>query len=119
MAMAFGLLIIEVMVELSAGITLIGGKDGLFISRSESALGNAKIVNTPLRIDVRVIQTTDIREQPTLHANKVGKLESGTKLRTAGKTTVNDEVWYQVTRFGGKIGYIPGNTVLKKKPSPN
>jgi hypothetical protein len=114
MAMFIGLLVLEVMIELSAGRSLIGGRDGIFISESKSALSNAEIVNTPMREDVRVIQATDIRELPTLFASKVGKLDHGAELQIVGLTTVNEEIWYQVQRFGGKIGYIPGNSVIKK-----
>ncbi|MBL6931298.1 MAG: SH3 domain-containing protein [Rhodospirillales bacterium] len=113
-AMFVGLFVLELMIELSAGRNLVGGRDGVFISESKFALSSAEVVNTPMRADVRVIQPTDIRELPTLFANRVGKLEFGTEMQAVGMTTVNEEVWYQVQRFGGKIGYVPGNTVIKK-----
>ena len=112
MAMVIGLLVLEVMIEISAGRNLIGGRDGLFISESTFALSNAEVIHTPMKADVRVVQPTDIRELPTTFASKVGKLDFGTELRIEGKTTVDEEVWYRVQRFGGKIGYIPASSVV-------
>lgn len=113
-AMFIGLLVLEVMLEVGPGITLWGGKNGIFISHVENALYQAEIVDTPLSETAQVLLSTDIREQPALFANKVGKIERGTELRLVGMTTVNEEVWYRVQRFGGKIGYIPGNSVFRK-----
>lgn len=108
------LLMLEVMIETIANRTLWGGRNGLFISYAEDALYQAEIVNTELSETAQVIMSVPIREQPALFADKVGKIERGTELRLVGMTTVNEEVWYQVLRFGGKIGYIPGNSVFRK-----
>lgn len=113
-AMFIGLLVLEIMIELSAGVTLMGTRDGLFISRPKSVLGNAKVVHTKERTKLRVVKATDIREIPSLKAARVGKLPVGETFTAIGKTTVDGELWYKVQRFGGKIGYIPGNAVVRR-----
>ena len=110
-AMIIGLFIIETMIELSTGTTLMGGRNGIFISQPHS---DAKTVNTPMNASALIIADTDIRETPSLTARKVGKLEAGIKLSVIGKTTVGKKVWYQVQRFGGKIGYLSADSVRIK-----
>lgn len=110
-AMIIGLFVIEVMIELSTGTTMWGGRNGLFVSRPYA---DAKIVNTPMQGSMRIIRATDIYETPTLQARKVGILKVGTRLRIVGKTTVDKNIWYQVDRFGGKIGYISADAVVIK-----
>jgi|GEM_PF-5392907 len=111
LAMVIGLLVLEVMIEVSAGRNLIGGRNGIFIRYSAST---DKIVDSPMKARVRVIQKSNIYDQPSLQSQKVGKLGVGDKLIIIGKTTVNKkDVWYRTQRFGGKIGYVHGNVVAK------
>ncbi len=114
MALIIGLLVLEIMIELSAGTTLFGGKNGIFISHSRSVLSNAKITHVEMRANGRAIADTDIREQPTVHAGRVGKVAAGDEFRIVGMTRVDEDVWYQVQRFGGKTGYIHGQSVISK-----
>lgn len=114
-AMYVGLLTIEIVLELTAGMTLMGDRNGIFI---REPLHKAKIENSELNADGKVLQTTDIRERPFLSANRVGKLERGMQLRLVGQTMVDDALWYQVQRFGGKIGYVYGNVVFIEKHIP-
>jgi len=111
-AMIIGLLIIETAIEFSTGTTLMGGRTGLFIGSPHS---NSKTLNTPMKTTGRVTKATDIRDTPAFEARKVGILEVGTTLNIVGKTTVDKEVWYQVQRFGGKIGYVNADTLIVKK----
>ena len=111
LAMAIGLFVLEVMIEASTGTNLIGGRNGIFIRYSAST---DKIVNSPMKANVRVLQKSSIYDQASLQAQKVGKLEVGDKLRIIGKTTLNrQDIWYQVQRYGGKTGYVLGNVVAQ------
>ena len=110
-AMIIGLFVIEMMIELSTGRTMLGGRNGIFISQIHI---NATMVNSEMKARVRVITATDIYENPLLSSRKVGVLKVGTKLSITGKTTVGKKVWYQVQRFGGKIGYVIPETVVKQ-----
>lgn len=112
MAMLIGMFIIEMMIELSTGTTLWGGRNGIFISHTYS---NAKIVNTPLQATGKIIATTNIHDGPSFNAGKVGKLAIGKRLRIIGKTTVDKDTWYQIQRFGGKIGYVWGEHITIKQ----
>jgi len=111
LALAIGLFVLEVMIEASTGTNLIGGRNGIFIRYSAST---DKIVNSPMKANVRVLQKSSIYDQASLQAQKVGKLEVGDKLRIIGKTTLNrQDIWYQVQRYGGKTGYVLGNVVAQ------
>lgn len=111
LAMFIGLFIIETMIELSTGTTLMGGRNGIFISPSHP---NAKIDTIAMKARGRIITATDIHDGPFFDTRTVGKLEVGATVRVLGKTTADREVWYQMQRFGGKIGYISANTVAVK-----
>ena len=111
LALAIGLFVLEVMIEASTGTNLIGGRNGIFIRYSAST---DKIVNSPMKANVRVLQKSSIYDQASLQAQKVGKLEVGDKLRIIGKTTLNrQDIWYQVQRYGGKTGYVLGYVVAQ------
>ncbi|MBT4932319.1 MAG: SH3 domain-containing protein [Rhodospirillaceae bacterium] len=110
-AMAIGLFVIEMMIELSTGTTMLGGRNGIFISKTNF---DATMVNSKMKARVRVITATDIYENPVLSSRTVGVLKVGTKLSIIGKTTVGKKVWYQIQRFGGKIGYVIPETVVKQ-----
>ncbi|NQU55918.1 MAG: SH3 domain-containing protein [Rhodospirillales bacterium] len=110
-AMLIGLFVIETMIELTTGTTLIGGRNGIFVSRPHS---NLKTVNTPMKESGRTTRETDIHEFPDLNSMKVGSIKVDTSLRIIGKTTVGKEAWYQLQRFGGKIGYVYAGDVKIK-----
>ncbi len=111
MAMFIGLFIIETMIELSTRTTLLGGRNGIFISPLHP---NAKIDTIAMKASGQIIEATDIHDGPFFDTRKVGTLEIGATVRVLGKTTADREVWYQMQRFGGKIGYISANTMTVK-----
>lgn len=115
LAMFIGLFVLEVILETTAGISLMGGRNGIFIREPEH---KATIVHSDLNADGKVLQATDIRDQPSMTANRVGKLERGVQLRLIGKTLVDEAPWYRVERFGGKIGFVDGKTIFIEKHIP-
>jgi hypothetical protein len=107
-AMIIGLFVIEVMIELTTGTTLMGGRDGIFISRPNV---DTTTLNTPMEARGRTIRDTNIHEFPFPQSSKVGKIMNDTNLRIIAKTSVGKVDWYQMLRFGGKVGYVPASDV--------
>ncbi|MHA1598961.1 MAG: SH3 domain-containing protein [Alphaproteobacteria bacterium] len=113
--LVFGVMALEAMLEFGFSTSLLGASKGLFIETASGDRHQAKIVDTPLRQRMRVVNNTSLRARPHLKSEKVSILKTGMSLKVIAKTTVDDvDVWYQTLRFGGKIGYVHGPDVRRK-----
>jgi len=110
----FGIVALEVMLEVGFSTSLTGTSKGPFI-KSEKSHPGVKVVDIPLKQYMVVVNATTLRSRPSLKADKVGTLAVGATLKTIAMTTVGDgDVWYQTVRFGGKIGYVNGADVRRE-----
>ncbi|WP_448191844.1 SH3 domain-containing protein [Azospirillum sp. sgz301742] len=68
----------------------------------------------PLDGDFVTASRTNVRQQPSAQAPRVGRLESGAKVRVTGK--VAGEPWYAVVQEDGKAGFVAAEQLRSVAP---
>jgi formylglycine-generating enzyme required for sulfatase activity/uncharacterized protein YgiM (DUF1202 family) len=80
----------------------------------------------PLDEEMVATKNANVRAEPTTSAEKIGRLNAGTKVGVTGRTKVSSATWYRVAMAGNRTGYVFGTllseiavVVPKPKPDPN
>lgn len=86
-------------------------------SPGSTAPGSVRV--EPLDGDFVTAGRTNVRQQPSAQAPRVGRIESGAKVRVTGKVT--GAPWYAVIQENGKAGFVAAEqlrTVAPPSPPP-
>lgn len=70
----------------------------------------------PVEGDFVTVSRTNVRQQPSAQAPRVGRIESGDKVRVTGK--VAGAAWYAVVQEDGKTGFIAAEQLRSVAPPP-
>ncbi len=63
--------------------------------------------------EMAATKNANVRAQPTTKAEKIGRLNAGTKVGVTGRTKVSGSTWYRVALAGNRTGYVFG-TLLEE-----
>ncbi len=85
-----------------------------FRKSKETATATARVKIDAMDVHYDVIETANVRKEPTARSTRIATLQKGTRVLVTGR--VVDKNWYRIETGNGTTGYIFGKLI--QAPSP-